>query len=175
MVYMRKIDNEAWDGKPADDSDSISDLATKNHELSVWRIKDDLSDIDEIALALAMTRDNTKGIMVVLLSTEDIKRQTGFKINIEDQEGQSAYLAKNGDHKNFMLYNVAEMAKLAAYIHLLIGQQADELFRFYDEPQLVALLKSKFRSGEIDGETVKCKGKWYNKYKEYKKESAAKN
>lgn len=167
MVYLRKIEELAWIGKSADDSDSISDIGTTNHELSVWKVKDDLSDLDDMALALAMTRDSTLGIMVVLLDPSAIESQTGFKVSIEDQEGLSLYLAKNNSHKNFMLYTLSDMGCMASYIHSLIDTGQVASFRYYDENQLRNLAEVKFRSGEFTEDTVKSKGKWKKLYKDY--------
>ena len=40
MLYARKISEDGWFGKEALDADSVSELGTKNHELSVWKVSD---------------------------------------------------------------------------------------------------------------------------------------
>lgn len=175
MVYMRKIDIDAWDDKPLDDSDSISDLGTKKHELSVWKVKDDHSNIDEIALALAMTRNETKGFMIVLLNPDEIEKQTGFQIKIEDQAGQSLYLSKNSEHKNFMLYTIDDMRRLAIYIHTIVDNKDLTRVRYYDEQKLTGILRVKFESGELKKDDLEAKGQWKKKYKEYEKEKAGRD
>ena len=63
MIYIRKIKESSWFmGQAPLDSDSISDLGTSNHELSVWQVPNDKSNLDDIILALALTRDDTNGI-----------------------------------------------------------------------------------------------------------------
>lgn len=169
MIYMRKLDNDAWDGKPINDSDSISDLGTKNHELSVWEIDEDLNNIDDIALALALTRNDTRGFMTVLLDPEEINKDTGFQITIQEQEGQSLYVAQNSKHKNFMLYTIDDMSRLASYIHSIIDQRDATKFRFFEEQEFTDLLIKKFDSGELDKEAVSSKGLWKKKYNDYEK------
>lgn len=48
MVYARKINEDSWFGKDSLDSDSISELITTNHELSVWKVED-LSNEDKLS------------------------------------------------------------------------------------------------------------------------------
>ena len=70
MIYIRKIKESSWFmGQAPLDSDSISDLGTSNHELSVWQVPNDKSNLDDIVLALALTRDDTNGIFVVFIKT----------------------------------------------------------------------------------------------------------
>ena len=74
MIYIRKIKESSWFmGQAPLDSDSISDLVTSNHELSVWQVPNDKSNLDDIVLALALTRDDTNGIFVVFIKKENIK------------------------------------------------------------------------------------------------------
>ena len=40
MLYARKITEDGWFGKDKLDADSVSELGTTNHELSVWKISD---------------------------------------------------------------------------------------------------------------------------------------
>lgn len=167
---MRKIDLMAWDGKPADDSDSISDIGTKKHELSVWEVEDNLKNIDDIALALAMTRDDSKGIMIVLLDPAEISRMTDLNVQVEEQEGRSLYLSQNCMHKNFKICNLSEMGKLASYIHDIVEKRDSRKFIYFDELKLTDILWSKFRNGELDYDGVKAKNSWKKKYKDYEKE-----
>ena len=55
-------------GQKVLDSDSVSDLGTVDHELSVWQVANDKSNLDKIVLALALTRDDTSGIYIVSVS-----------------------------------------------------------------------------------------------------------
>lgn len=74
MVYARKINEDSWFGKNSLDSDSISELITTNHELSVWKVED-LSNEDklnDIALALALSRDAVDEFYVVFIDLDKI-------------------------------------------------------------------------------------------------------
>jgi hypothetical protein len=76
MVYARKINEDSWFGKDSLDSDSISELFTTNHELSVWKVED-LSNEDklnDIALALALSRDAVDEFYVVFIDLALLSR-----------------------------------------------------------------------------------------------------
>ena len=81
MVYARKINEDSWFGKNSLDSDSISELITTNHELSVWKVED-LSNEDklnDIALALALSRDAVDEFYVVFIDLDKINAEPTLK------------------------------------------------------------------------------------------------
>ena len=49
MLYARKISETPWFIRPLLDADAISELGTDNHDLSVWEVQDDLSNIDAVS------------------------------------------------------------------------------------------------------------------------------
>lgn len=67
MVYARKISEDSWFDKSVLDADSLSELSTNNHELSVWKVTDVTSQdqINDIALALALSRDAVDEFYIV--------------------------------------------------------------------------------------------------------------
>lgn len=159
MLYLRKINLEAWDGKPKDDSDSISDLATSNHELSVWEVNDDLSDIQDIALAVALTRDKVEGIAGVIIDPTRINESEGWDIPVMPQLGNSAYRKRIESHKNFIVKNISEMKWLAFYIHSLIEEGNKSFLFYFDELSLLESLKLKLGK-DIQLEDLNDKGRW---------------
>lgn len=165
MLYIRKIKENSWfQGNKSLDSDSISDLSTFNHELSVWEVANDKSNLDNIILALALTRNDTSGIYVVFINNEEIKDKYKWDIRIEDQDGNTAFDAMKGDHKNFMLYSFWDQGFLAEHIHNLIQDEANYIY--YDEPQLISLLSKAINDGKISQNDLKVnkKDKWLKAY-----------
>ncbi len=167
MLYIRKIKEESWFfEKEALDSDSISDLSTTNHELSVWQIENDRSNLDNIVLALALTRNETRGIYVAIINNEDLKTEYNWDITIMDEESDTAYNEMRNEHKNFILSSFWDLGFLAEHIHNLIQDEAKYLY--YDEPKLISLLSKAITEGKISLEDLKShkKTKWiaaYNK------------
>ena len=75
MLYARKITEDGWFGKEQLDADSVSELGTTNHELSVWKISDISDDklVDNIALALALTKSKIEEFYMFFLDPEKLK------------------------------------------------------------------------------------------------------
>ena len=172
MLYLRKINPDAWEGKQRDDSDSISDIATKNHELSVWEIKD-IADIPSIALALAMTLSEPRPFMGVLLDSEEIKSSYGWDINVRSNPGSTMYSARRNDHKDFILLNVADMTMMADYIHNIVNSGNTKRIFAFDEIMLTEEAINKYKTKEISEKDIleaKNKGgKWGKMYRDLTK------
>ena len=75
MLYARKINDNAWFVGPSLDSDAVSELGTSDHTLSVWQLPDDKHNLDDIALALALTRDKVDEMFIVFIDVEIIKKK----------------------------------------------------------------------------------------------------
>ena len=169
MIYIRKITESSWFmGQAPLDSDSISDLGTSNHELSVWQVPNDKSNLDDIILALALTRDDTNGIFVVFIKKENIKEEYNWDIIIKDQDGDTAFDEMKNEHKNFLLSSMWEQGYFAEHIFNLIQDEANYIY--YDEPKLISLLSSAIDEGRISIDDLKShnKNKWFKAYKKYK-------
>ena len=110
MLYARKISETPWFIRPLLDADAISELGTDNHDLSVWEVQDDLSNIDDIALALAMTRSKIEEMYIALLDINEINSQYGWKMQFNKLDGKSYYLEKP---LNFAPFGHAELSLLA--------------------------------------------------------------
>ena len=165
MLYLRKIKTEAWQNKSPRDSDSISDLGTTNHELSVWEVSDK-DNLMEIALAFAMTQSKISDFVAVLLDPDEIENKVGLKLTILDNPGQTLYKAKTFYHKDFILENVDHMIKLAEYIHDIIGSENADLVKPFNVIDLKNELERIVKNGEIkieDFEDDKNKGGQWGK------------
>lgn len=174
MYYFRRINPDAWENRPADDADSISDLGTINHELSVWEVQEDLSDLLDMALAYAMTRDKREGLTYALLNPDEIERQQNWKVEIQSQASDTLYTKKKDHHKNFMLHNLNDMGRMALHINSLVASENKERVGYIDEITLENHLKTKIASNEITEAEISLKGRWKKVLNDYKKEQSQK-
>lgn len=166
MLYIRKITEEAWVDKPLHDSDSVSDLATQNHELSVWQVDDDFKNFEDSVLALALTRDKVCGIFVAVLDLDIIKSEMGWTIKVSDQPGETAYTRFRDQHKNLEICHLNEMGKLAQHINSLMS--SGDSIKYVDELRLTELLVERIDSKEISEDDIKNKGKWWKAVKNHR-------
>lgn len=166
MLYVRKIKPEKWTGLAKYDSDSISDLETTNHELSVWRLnsKDDKENIDKVALALAMCCDKPAEIMLVLIDPDNLKDHKGrsFRMDLSEQEGATRFKKMKDEHVNFILPSIFELGHLASNIHELLKDISN--VRYYNVQELADLFYEACDRDEISPDDV-IKSKWGNMLK----------
>lgn len=172
MLYLRRISEDAWVDKPLHDSDSVSDLATQNHELSVWQVDDNLNNLnnfEDSVLALALTKDMACGIFVAVLDLDEIKKAYNWNIKVTDQPGDTVYVALKDRHKNFEISHISEMGNLAEHIYKLI--LAQDSIRYVDEQRLTQLIAEKIDAKELAEEDLNKKGKWKRALKNYRSAS----
>lgn len=149
MLYIRKISEDGWFGKDVLDADSISELGTKNHDLSVWEITNDSgkSNLDEVALALAMTRDNVEEMYVVFLDTTYINTKYQWAISLNPEDGNTKYTKMKGYHTNFVVGSFWEQGYLAEYIHALIDDTQN--YKYYNADDLKRLAYEAAKKGDL--------------------------
>ena len=167
MVYARKLSEDSWFGKAVLDADSISELSTNNHELSVWKVADitNHDEIDDVALALALSRDAVDELYIVFIDIEKINNEYNWKIGLHDEEGITGFDAMKGEHTNFVLLSFWHQGFLAEHIHHLVQDNAN--YCYYDVTTLVELLDNAVQKGRINRDALKRKyGKWHKKLKE---------
>lgn len=165
MLYIRKIKESAWFlEQKALDSDSVSDLGTTDHELSVWQVAEDKSNLDKIVLALALTRDDTSGIYIVFIDYDNFTSKYKCNILVAQQDGNTAFTKRKSEHKNFILESFWEQGFLAEYIHGLLADEVN--YMYYDEPRLLDVLTDAIKNGEITIDELKAnnKNKWRKAY-----------
>ena len=167
MLYLRRINEDAWVDKPLHDSDSVSDLATQNHELSVWQVDDDFKNLEDSVLALALTRDKACGIYVAVLNLDDIRNDMDWDVKVTDQPGDTAYVVLRDRHKNLEICHISEMGKLAEHINKLM-LSSGEYIKYIDEMRLTELLVNRIDSKIIKEEDIKNKGKWWKAVKQFR-------
>lgn len=167
MLYARKIEESAWMYVSQElDSDSIADLSTSEHELSVWQVPDDLSTLNDIALALALNRNKADGLWFVLIDTNELEHSTrarkpkGWQVQLTQQEGKSRYTAMNCNHLNFVVSDIWEQGYLSIYIKKELVDKHCHLY-YFDLHKMLNILRSKIDNGIIDYETFKSNSdKW---------------
>ena len=72
MLLFRKIDDKRWFGRRELESVSVSDLANKDNELSVWMDINGATPLD-LALAFALTGKSIQGVYWVKIPDGDIE------------------------------------------------------------------------------------------------------
>lgn len=157
MVYLRALNPDAWFGvvdqtRDALDSDVVSDLSTQNHELSVWEVDDDLNNIDDVVLAMALTRDQIRDLTLVILSPDAMSKSKKFNydIDIQSQPGLTAFASMANNHKNFMIRSIWEMGFLAEYIAEIISSDFEKNCTIYNTQDIIRLLNNRIDNGVLD-------------------------
>ena len=160
MFYARKITEDGWFGKGNLDADSISELGTSNHELSVWKIPDisDSNNVDKVALALALTRSKVEEFYMVFLNTLDLEKSARWIVATTQQDGETRYSRMKKAHANFIVPTFWKQGYLGEYIHKLIEDEQN--YRYYDAAKLKELVYNAIKSGELVKDEIKNDGSW---------------
>lgn len=155
MLYARKLTEDGWFGKNELDADSISELGTSNHDLSVWKIDDveNVYDVDQIALAIAMGRTKIDELYIVFLDPNDLEDKFKWVVAFSPQDGDTKYTGMKGDHTNFVVPSFWEQGYLAIYIHQLLEDESN--FRYYDVEKLRRLAYNAIKQGTLTIEEIK--------------------
>lgn len=149
MLYIRKITEDGWFGKDELDADSMSELGTTNHDLSVWEITNSTnnSNVDDVALALAMTREKVEEMYVVLLDTTDINARYKWVVGLKPEDGNTKFTKMKGSHTNFVVGSFWEQGYLAEYIHALIDDTRN--YKYYNVDDLKKLAYVAAKRGDL--------------------------
>lgn len=164
MKYARKIKETAWFGKNPEDADSISDLLTNNHDLSVWGINDinEKKEFDRVVLALAMTRNTIEEFYVVLIDLDEFNQiYPNNRIELHPEKGETQYLAMVDKHTNFVLPLIWNQYDLSKYIHEKLKDKVN--YRYYSPTDLKMLFDKAVGTGDIQKTDVK--NAWATEYK----------
>ena len=154
MLYIRKISEDGWFGKDELDSDSVSELGTSGHDLSVWEVttSNGSSNLDDVALALAMTRSNVEEMYIVFLDTSEIKSKYQWAVGLHPEDGDTKYSHMRGAHTNFVLCSFWEQGYLAEHIHKLIGNSKN--YKYYNPDDLKKLAYFAAKSGNLKADDL---------------------
>lgn len=144
MYYIRKIDQSLWKDKQALDAVSISDLSTKDNDISVW-IDDDTPN-EYIRLALAFILQTPKmGDLFILRIPGDMIKAKGLDFNIIPSG--TPYVPKRSLHTNICVPTLYELGDFADIMHTLVEQ--DKMV-YVSEQELKEAFYQAVKNNEIE-------------------------
>lgn len=141
--FLRKIGKAKWNKNTVTDalqSDALADLKTSSNTLSVWLVKDDKSNLEQVITALISSCDRFSHCDYVLI---DINLVTNIGIKYEENEGKTPYIVANQWHRDLIELTVDKIFDLAKVIEPL------EKGRFL-EKFVRNLVKEAYENGQID-------------------------
>lgn len=157
MLLFRRIDNTRWFGKKYWESLSVTELSTKDNELSVWMDDKKVKAID-LALAYALTQGNIKEVWCVKIPKE---RLDACGLQLRQENSTTCYKRMQSYHTNILVPTLIELGDLAGIIHNLV-QEPEVNCCFFTETDLknrfYEMVKHDFI--EIDFNDKKNQQKW---------------
>jgi len=119
--FLRKIrkakwyknENVSWLAEGELQADALSDLETKNNELSVWYVEDDKSNLEQIAAALAASGDAISNLDYALLDQEVLSE---VSIKVRNTRGGSPDKKVNSWHRDLVELSATALFELAKAI-----------------------------------------------------------
>ena len=151
MIFVREIDRNKWLNRAQLDSVSVSDLQTSDNDISVWEVQPNLSDIDDVALAVMMRRDRVQEITMVYLDSNELAQK--YHIVMHKLVGNSHYAAMNHKHSNFVLPTFWEMGYLTEYIQEKLKNPNNT--KYYSEITMKHLLLSAYQGNKIPEDVIR--------------------
>lgn len=116
MLLFRRIDNTRWFGKGYWESLSVTELNTKDNELSVWMDNSNVEAID-IALAYALTQGTIKEVWCVKIPKEQLDI---YNLKLRQQDSNTCYERMKSFHTNIVVPTLIELGDLASIIYELV-------------------------------------------------------
>ncbi len=116
MLLFRKIDETRWFEKGPLESLSVTELNTKDNELSVWMDFKKVYDMD-LALAFTLTQKCFQNIWCVKIPDEELTKR-GLKLRQENSK--TCYESIRPFHTNIVVPTIRELGELASLIHELV-------------------------------------------------------
>ena len=116
MLLFRKIDETIWFGRNSLESLSVTELNTKNNELSVWMDDRKVMAID-LALAFALTQKTIKDMWFVKIPVDCLQDK---KLVLRQQDSKTCFEAMRSFHTNIKVPTLFELGSLAEIIHDLV-------------------------------------------------------
>lgn len=115
MYYLRKIEESQWRGKVLHDAVSISDLRTKDNDISVWENDGTHESINKLALAFSLTTGRIQDLWCVNIPEDSLD---GFKFH--PAPSSTPYITMKNSHTNIVIPTLYEMGDLAEIIYNMI-------------------------------------------------------
>jgi hypothetical protein len=117
MYYVRKIEEKSWNKRALLDAVSISDLCTKDNDISVWIDDGSANRYQELCLAYMLTRSEIKDMWCVRIPDSEILEQ---KLTFHQVPSSTSYLPMRDLHTNIVVPTLYELGYLAEIIYELI-------------------------------------------------------
>jgi hypothetical protein len=96
-------------------SDSLADLNTSSHKLSVWRIEPDQSNLDEIITAIASTRQKADHFSYILIDKNELSI-LGYAF--DDNTGATEHKNANNWHSDLISLTGSSILSLSKVLFL---------------------------------------------------------
>ncbi len=116
MLLFRRIDDSRWFGRQYWESCSVTELNTKDNELSAWMDDRKVLDID-LALAYALTQGTIKEIWCVKIPKD---RLDSCGIRLRQENSTTCYKRMQSFHTNMVVPTLLELGELAGIIYDLV-------------------------------------------------------
>jgi hypothetical protein len=94
-------------------ADPLGDLVTGNNNLSVWEVEDDKSNLDQVIIALAATREHATNLDYALF---DKSLLLTIGIKLENNKGDTPYEKANNFHRDLVELTAKKIVKLTESI-----------------------------------------------------------
>lgn len=122
-------------------ADALSDLSTKDNELSVWLIHDNKLNLNQVLAALAANLDTVSNFDYALV---DEQRVAGIGIKIAESKGNLLDPDVNALHRNLSELTAAKLMELASAL-----QSHADILRLLPY-QVGALIREAVQQGRIE-------------------------
>ena len=165
MSYLvRRITASFWpDGQNSvlDNIDKLNadaitnDLSTKGNMLSLWEIED-LHQMEDVALAIATTRNEKKDFLIVAIPKDDI--QADLEIE-KDDLGDTAYTKYKSCHYDLLNMNLFDLKIFAMKVIDTLKNHSFTYDFIFNEN--TPKLRELYKLGELDEAFLKQKSNLY--------------
>ena len=143
-------------GQTPEDADSISDLGTIEHNLSVWKVDDvnNAEELHDVALALAMSRSKVEEFYMVLIDADEFNEMFPQNaIKFYPEKGSTQYVAMVDKHTNIVVPEIWNQYNLSKYIHKKINKGKDYYY-YYSYEDILVLFRKAIKAGKINAEDL---------------------
>lgn len=145
MLLFRKVDETRWFGKEFLESASVTELNTKDNELSVWMYDGIVSELD-LALAFTLTQKCFKTICCVKIPKAELLAK---RLLLRQENSTTPYVKMRPYHTNILVPTAIELCDLAGIIHALFQDAANNC-KFFTETDLKVHFYNSLKKDELE-------------------------
>lgn len=158
MYLGRRISRAKWaitiDSIPNDiPADAISDIRTQSNTLSFWKCGEaSETDLDEIALALALAnRDRVDKLEIIWIDQEKI-RENGIHIALNS--GDTLVVDLKDLHRDLESLTYGKLGSIASQISTALNKGQ---FKIFTRGQVTKLIEEAVKLGRVDKDSLPVK------------------